>query len=151
LLLQAWEPASPTPPQPHVTVDSFSDHRQALSWFTTEHQVLLALVRQAADTGFPGYSQQLALTFAEYLYRQGHWHDWAQTLQTALDSATANAEHIAQAKLHRGLVRAYARQGHVNAAAVHGRFAMELSRQLGDKGGLASTHRVLGVLCEVEG
>jgi DNA-binding SARP family transcriptional activator/tetratricopeptide (TPR) repeat protein len=151
LLLQAWEPIEPERPRPLVVIESFDDHRAALAWFTTEHLVLLALVRTAAAIGFSQYSQQLAWSIMEYLYRQGHWQDWAPALQTALDTANLDTDYEAQARLHRGLVWAYSRLGRVDAAAAHGRLAHDLARDVGDKVGLANTHRVLAVLAEVRG
>jgi tetratricopeptide (TPR) repeat protein len=150
LLLQAWEPVAPPARRPLVAVDDLADHRQALAWFTAEHHVLLSVVGHAAEAGPRGYSQRLAWTLSEYLYRRGHWHDWAHTLRTALDTVSAPAERNSLARLHRGLVRAYARMGRLDVAATHGRLAMDLAEQLGDKTGLAMSHRVLAILCEVE-
>lgn len=151
LLLKAWDPATPPPPRRLVTAEDFVDHRHALSWFTTEHHVLLAMVRHAAETGLSAYSQQLAWALSEYLYRRGHWHDWADSLRTALDTVTMHTEGLAQARLHRGLIRVYARMGQLDAAVTHGELALDLAQQLDDKPGLALTHRVLGVLSEVQG
>lgn len=151
LLLQSWDQVPLEPPRPLVTVEDFPDHRQALSWFTAEHQVLLAMVQHAAETRFSAYSQQLACTLSEYLYRRGHWHDWAHTLRTALDTVTILTEGPTQARLHRGLIRAYARMGQLDAAVIHGDLALELAQRLDDTLGLAKAHGVLGILSEVQG
>jgi len=150
-VLYASEPVTPPPPRPLVTVEDFGDHRDVLRWFTAEHQVLLAMVQHAAEIGAHESSQQLVWAFSDYLLRRGHWHDCAQTLETALDAVVTRAERPVRARLHRELVRVYARMGRTDAAATHGRLALELAHDLGDRHGLAMTHRVLGLLCEVQG
>jgi hypothetical protein len=136
---------------PDVTIEDLVDHPQTLAWFAAEHHVMVALVQLAADTGFPVYASQIALTVSEYLYRQGHWHDWLSVLQTGLDAVTRAGSIAEQARAYRALTRTYARLGRVDAAAAHGRLALELSEQTGDPNGLAIAHRVLGVLMEVRG
>src|SRR4030095_12406408 len=51
LLNPARDPITLTPPQPGVTPEHPTDHRQALDWFTAEHSVLLATINHAATTG----------------------------------------------------------------------------------------------------
>jgi len=151
VLLQAWESVPPPPHQSMVVPEDLKDHRQALSWFAAEHHVLLSMVRHAAEIGHGGYSQQLAWTLTEYLYRQGHWHDLAHTLQVALDTIATPAEPHAQARLHRGLVAAYARMGRPDLAETHGLLIMDLAERLGDKAGLAMGHRTMAGLREAQG
>ena len=87
------QPRDPIPiPSPHPDPASTPEHlpptsRQALDWFTAEHQVLLAAVDLAADTGFDTHTWQLAWALGTFLHRRGHWHDLATAWQTALAAA----------------------------------------------------------------
>src|SRR6266508_2397585 len=68
-------------PQPGTTPEHLPDHEHALTWFRTEHRVLLATVDLATGTGLDRHTWQLAWTLTTFLNRQGHWHDWAATWQ----------------------------------------------------------------------
>jgi DNA-binding SARP family transcriptional activator/Tfp pilus assembly protein PilF len=149
-LLPPWQPLTPAPPKPGVTVETFSGPRQALAWCASEHHVLLAAIKQAADIGFPTYTWQLAWMLSEYFYR-GHWHDWALVMRIATDTAVAHGVLPEQAYAHRELARACARLGRLDAADAHIKQALDLSHRLGDRVGLGMAHRVYGVLLEVRG
>jgi DNA-binding SARP family transcriptional activator/tetratricopeptide (TPR) repeat protein len=151
LRLRPFEPVVLGQARPGVTIEDLVDQHQTLAWFAAEHHVILGLVQQAADTGFPAYASQIASTVSDYLYRQGYWRDWLSVLQTGLDAMTRTGSLAEQARTYRALTRAYARLGRMDAASAHGRLALELSEQLGDPYGLAFAHRVLGVVMEVRG
>jgi DNA-binding SARP family transcriptional activator len=100
--LRPFQPIAVGAARPGVTVEDLVDDRQTLAWFAAEHQVILTLVRHAADNGFPVHAAQLALTVGEYLYRQGHWHEWLAALRIGLEAVTraaALAEQGASAPL----------------------------------------------------
>jgi tetratricopeptide (TPR) repeat protein len=149
--LTSWDSIAPSPPQPSAIVEDLHDYRKALAWFSAEHQVLLAVIKQAADVGFIPYVGQLALTLTEYLYRQGHWHEWTGVLQHSLDIAVEYGDCREQARCHRELARVYARLGCLEAATTHVKLALELCNRLHDRLGSAFTHRIYGVLLEVQG
>jgi DNA-binding SARP family transcriptional activator/tetratricopeptide (TPR) repeat protein len=151
LRLRPFEPVVLGDAKPGITIENLVDQHQTLAWFAAEHHVILGLVQQAADTGFPAYASQIASTVSDYLYRQGYWHDWLSLLQTGLDAVTRTGSIVEQARTYRALTRAYARLDRIGAATAHGRLALELSEQLGDPYGLAFAHRVLGVVMEVRG
>jgi hypothetical protein len=72
-------------PEPGVTPESINGHTQALAWFTTEHQVLLAAIRYASSQGFDTHTWQLAWAMTTFLHRRGHWQDASVTQFAALE------------------------------------------------------------------
>jgi tetratricopeptide (TPR) repeat protein len=128
------------PPADGVTPPDLADHAQALAWYAAELPVLRAAVDQAGDTGFDTHAWHLAGALADYLDRQGHWHDWAAVQNAALDAARRLADRPGQAFTHRNLARAYARVGRYGDAHVHLGHALDLQSELGDLPGQARTH-----------
>jgi DNA-binding SARP family transcriptional activator/Tfp pilus assembly protein PilF len=119
-------------PEPGTTAEHLTDYRQALAWFMTEHRVLLAATRQAADAGSGNHAWRLAWTLAGFLDLRGHWHDQI-AVQTAGWHAAIRVNHRrAQISAHNGLGRAYARLGRFGDAHAQLRHAVALSDELGD-------------------
>ena len=142
----------PLAPAASGTLPEFlADHRQAMAWFTANHRVLLAAVRQAAGSGLDTHTWQLARALVEFLDRQGHWHDQADATRVALDAARRLGDPAGQAHAHRGLGRAYGRLGRHDDAHDHLGLALELFRDLGDRAGQARTHSNLAAVFEQEG
>jgi hypothetical protein len=73
----------------HAGPEHLGDHEQAMTWLKSEHRVLLAALRQAADCGFDTHGWQLAWAPQSYLLRQGHRHDRIVVWQTALHARIA--------------------------------------------------------------
>jgi tetratricopeptide (TPR) repeat protein len=151
LLDPARDPITLTPPQPGVTPEHPADYQQALAWFTAEHAVLLAAVDHAAATGFDAHTWQLAWTLVTFLYRRGHWHDWAAAGRVAVAAAGRLADPTAQAHAHRNLANAYTRLGRFDDAHAQLRHALDLYHQAGDQVGQAHTHFNLSRLWERQG
>ena len=112
-------PDRPGPARPGAVPEQPADHRQALAWFEAEHQVLLAAVALAAESGFDAHAWQLAWAMAPFLQTRGHWHDWAATQRTALAAATRLGDPPAQAVSSRLLAAACAELGDYDQAARH--------------------------------
>jgi DNA-binding SARP family transcriptional activator/tetratricopeptide (TPR) repeat protein len=144
-------PAPPLPPHPGVLPESLADHVQALSWFTTEHTVLLAALDHAARTGWDTHTWQLAWTMADFLDLQGHWHDYAATQHAALAAAQRLADPSLQACAHRILGRAYTQLSRFDDAHDHLRNALDLHQQCGDQAQQAQTHHNLTLTFERQG
>ena len=53
--------------RPGTEPESIADGGQALAWFEAEHQVLLAVITQAAAAGFDAHAWQLPWALADYL------------------------------------------------------------------------------------
>jgi tetratricopeptide (TPR) repeat protein len=148
LLYPARDAIALTGPQAGVQPDQFADRDQALAWFTAEHAVLVAAVRQAADTGFDARAWQLAWSVAIFLDRHGYWHDLATVERTAVAAARRLADPQAQAHAHRLLARADIRLRRFEAADTQLQHALELFGRAGDALGQAHTHNVLAVAFE---
>jgi hypothetical protein len=63
------------PPAEGSRPEGFTGSPAAMTWFGTEHPVLLAVARLAAGTGQDARAWQLAWVVDTFLYRRGHWHD----------------------------------------------------------------------------
>ncbi|MFC5831456.1 AfsR/SARP family transcriptional regulator [Nonomuraea insulae] len=127
-----------------------TDPHQAMAWFTAEHAVLIAAVRQAADLGFSTLTWQLAWTLVTYLDHQGRWQDLLATQQTALSAAQRFGDRLGQAHAHSGLVRAYTRFGRNDDVRFHVEQTLKLFSMLGDRVGLANAHRGVASLLETQ-
>jgi tetratricopeptide (TPR) repeat protein len=136
---------------PEVTVEPLADSGEALAWFTAEHPVLLAVIREAGRAGYDNHTWQLAWTLKSYLQRQGHWHDWVATQQAALDATQRLDNPAGQAIAHRLLGGAHARLGHDDDAQAHLRQAIDLYAHLDDKDGQARTRLSLALALESRG
>ena len=99
LLRPEQEPLALAPPGPGTRPERPADYRQALAWFTAEHQVLLATVTLAAEARTDGRAWQLPCALAEYFCLRGHPHEQVTVMATAVAAATrldrsARAGHV---------------------------------------------------------
>jgi DNA-binding SARP family transcriptional activator/tetratricopeptide (TPR) repeat protein len=151
LLSPHQDPIPLAPAMMGIVPERLTDHRQAMAWFTANRPVLLAAVRQAADAGLDTHAWQLACALMEFLDRQGHWQDQAETFRLALDAASRLADPAGQAHAHRGLGHAYRRLGRHHEAHEHLRQALDLYRDTGDPASQARTNVNLAGLLEQQG
>jgi tetratricopeptide (TPR) repeat protein len=142
------EPMTPHPAVPGAIAHQISGHQEALDWFTAERAVLLAAVDRAAADGFDTHAWQLPLTLATFLYRQGHWLDYAGTQRTAVTAAVQLGDVAAQAVSHRQLGRACTLLREFDEARANHQRALAHWRALGDDAGQARTHLALAWVCE---
>jgi DNA-binding SARP family transcriptional activator len=126
---------------PGVTLESPADHGQALTWFQSEHAVLLAALRQA--TGFDTHIWHLAWALVSFFEYQGHWRDWRDSQIAALEAAQRLSDRWAQAVSHHLLGRAFIQLGRYDQARIHLQYALDLFGELGDQIGQAEAHRNL--------
>jgi DNA-binding SARP family transcriptional activator len=140
LLLQPDRiPVVSGPPAAGTTPEQLADHDDAMTWFITEHQVMMAAITWAADTGFDRQARQLAWTMAHYFDRLGHWHDYAASQLTALAAVERLDDLTAQAGVHRSLGWAYTQLGSFPVGEDHFDRSIDLYRRLGDTIGLGYT------------
>jgi len=140
-----------TPPAPGITPQHPADHEQALDWFTVERPVLLAVIDQAAATGFDTHAWQLPWTLETFLDRRGRWSDQVATGRVAVAAAQRLADPTAQTRAHRGLAGAYTHLGRLDDAHTQLSHALDLATQTGDQTMQAHTHYNLGYLWERRG
>ena len=138
LLLNPIRTALPLPePQAVVAPEPITDGQQALAWFEAEHEVLLAVITQAGDTGFHTHAWQLPWTLTDFLDLRGHWHEWISLQQGALASARRLGDQDAQARIHHNLGRGHSLLGSYQDAQAHVQHSLNLNQQLGDRLGEA--------------
>jgi len=87
-----------TPAAPEVVPAAFLSARQACAWYEAEHQVLVAAVTLAAETGFDAYAWQLSAALYVFLDWGGHLHEWVAAQRAALDAATRLEDKAGQAR-----------------------------------------------------
>jgi DNA-binding SARP family transcriptional activator/tetratricopeptide (TPR) repeat protein len=138
-------------PRQGVTPEDLTGHRQALAWYQAEHQVLLAAVALAADEGFDTHAWQLPWSLVTFLYRRGHWDDWAATQRTALAAARRHGDRAGEARAQLDLGYIGAVSGSYPDAHMHLREALILFRQADDRAGQARVHNALATALEREG
>ncbi|WP_460523203.1 AfsR/SARP family transcriptional regulator [Flindersiella endophytica] len=140
LLNPHYDPITMPPARPGVTPEDPPGYQQAVSWFTTERPVLLAILNLAANAGFDIHTWQLAWTMSGFLDRRGHWHDWEATQAAAVEAARRLGDRAAQARALRGLASASTRFGRYDDACDDLRRALDIHHELGDRIGQAHAH-----------
>jgi tetratricopeptide (TPR) repeat protein/transcriptional regulator with XRE-family HTH domain len=148
LLLPSRDPIILARPGSGVLPEQLTSYAQAMAWFEAEHQVLLAGVTLAADSGFDGHAWQIPWTMADFLDRRGHWQQRATVQRTAVAAAARLADPAAQVKSLRLLADACTWLRDYDRARAHLGDCLELYRQLGDHVGEARAHQSLGTLAE---
>jgi tetratricopeptide (TPR) repeat protein/transcriptional regulator with XRE-family HTH domain len=131
---------TPEPPRCGVAPEPISNHQRAMAWFGAERAVLLAAIRQAATTGAPTHTWQLAWSVFFFLHMRGRWDDALGTQQVAFAAARDTGDPAAQAMVCRDLAHAYTRLDRYDEAGAHLRQALRLHAGLGDRDGVAWTH-----------
>jgi DNA-binding SARP family transcriptional activator/DNA-binding XRE family transcriptional regulator len=148
---QAKEPVALAPPGPGAVPEQPADDRQALVWFEAEHQVLLAALTLAAESGFDTHAWQLPWAMESFLQPRGHWLEWAATQRTALAAATRLGDTAAQALSGRLLAKACTDLRDNDQALGHFASGLTLYHRLGNRLGEARSHQGLGVLAQRQG
>ncbi len=134
---------------PGVTPESPADQKQALTWFESEHAVLLTALRQA--TGFDTNIWQLAWVLVSYFEYQGHWRDWRDSQSTALDASRRLSDKLAEAHSHLLLGSVSIQLSSYDHAQTHLQDALDLFTELGDNTGRADTRINLAWMLERQG
>ncbi|MFD3468099.1 tetratricopeptide repeat protein [Streptomyces sp. NPDC058682] len=124
------------PPRSTPDVD---ERPAALAWFADELPHLTALLRVAATTTEPSRCWLLADAMRGFFFHVKAWDSWLDTLQVALDVATAAGEPRVQGVLHNSMGIALIEQDRSPDAARHYRAAEELFEAAGDPHGVATS------------
>ncbi|MES5820388.1 BTAD domain-containing putative transcriptional regulator [Streptomyces sp. RG80] len=126
--------------------EEFGDHDAALSWFRTEHAVLVAVQELARGSELDTHTWQLAWALRPYLDRGGHWRSAVTVYRRALESARRESSTHGQAVSHGCLAYAYMRLSRYEDVDTHMRQALDLYKALDDPLGQAHAHRTLAWL-----
>ncbi|HTV99585.1 MAG TPA: tetratricopeptide repeat protein [Streptosporangiaceae bacterium] len=151
LLAPAMEPVILPPPRPGAGAGQPADHAQAMAWYEAEHQVLLAVIALAADSGFDSHAWQLPWAITPFLQARGHWQEWAATQRIALAAATRLGDTAAQALSGRQLAKACTDLGDHDQARGHHASSLGLYQRLGNRLGEAKIQHGLGLAAERQG
>jgi tetratricopeptide (TPR) repeat protein len=151
LLNPSHEPVVLASPSPGATPEQAAGHPQALAWFTDEHQVLLAAITLAAQSGFDVHAWQLSWALAPFLQTCGHWQEWTATQRAALGAATRLGEEGAQAVCSRLLAVAHSELGDYAESDRLFTMSLTLYQRLGNRLGEAKVQFNLAVLAEGQG
>jgi tetratricopeptide (TPR) repeat protein len=131
------EPVVPIPILPGVTPVELTGPNEARAWLSDERSVILAVIAQAAGTGFDCHVCQLAWSVGRFLDSQGYWDDCIHIGRAALVAARRLGDRARQAIAHRRLGPACAHLGHYAQARAHLRHAIDLYGELDDASGQA--------------
>src|SRR5262249_30261055 len=140
-----------TGPQPGVLPAEMADKDQAMAWFDAELPVLLALTGYAGANGFAVHAWQIPWTLGPYFSRRGQWQNYEATQQTALAAARQLGEPLALAHTHYLLGHAQAEMGDYETAGPNVRKALDLFRELGDRGNEANVLNGLANMLQKQG
>jgi DNA-binding SARP family transcriptional activator/Tfp pilus assembly protein PilF len=151
LLQPSREPIVLAPPRPGTCPERPAGHRQALGWFDAEHQVLLAAVTFAAETGADRHAWQLPCAMTVCLHRRGHPQEQVTVMGRAVAAATRLDDALGQAMSVRYLGIAYTGTGDYDQARVHLERCLPLYQRLGDRMGEGWAQHNLALLAEAQG
>jgi len=103
-------------PRPGVVLGVPATAEEAMRWFTTEHDALLASVSLAARSGLAGHAWRLAWALSTFLLRRGCWEDQARACRAALRAARLAGDVAGEAHALLLLALGDARSGRRDAA-----------------------------------
>ncbi|VVJ17992.1 Transcriptional regulator [Amycolatopsis camponoti] len=142
-------PPALTPLPEGAEAERIVDRRRALTWFETEHRVLLRAV--AVDAEFDARVWELAWALRRFLTMRGHWHDESDVLSAALSAARRLGDERKQAFAHLHLGGTHVWFGrHVEAGADF-RAALKLYTAIDDVVGQAYVHRQFAWMLDRQG
>ncbi|HUC57059.1 MAG TPA: tetratricopeptide repeat protein [Streptosporangiaceae bacterium] len=149
------DPAEDSPPataaRPGAVPEVVTTYEHAMSWFSEEHQVLVAVTRQAAGAGYDEYASQLPHAMAPFFDLSGRWHELNAVEHLALECAQRQDDMVGQARAHRLLSRVNQRVGDTDLAVAHLNRALGLLARTGDLAEEARVHLHFSVLYDIDG
>jgi tetratricopeptide (TPR) repeat protein/transcriptional regulator with XRE-family HTH domain len=134
-----------------IAPEPLAGAQQALAWFATEHEVLLAAVACAAGSGFDAIAWQLSWALVPFLESRGRYQERAAILDTALAAATRLGDTAGQAVCCRLVANALNQLGHHDRALAYCAESLRLYRRTGNRLGEALVHETLGELAMRQG
>ena len=129
----------------------FADAAEAMRWYDTEHEALLAVQRVAADRGWHEVAWMLARTMNNYHLRRGRSEDDVAAWFVGLASAERIGDAGKQATAHLCLGVNHIEMSSSDRGHDHLRRCVEILRQGDDHGALATAHRANAWAAEFEG
>ncbi|GAA4954819.1 AfsR/SARP family transcriptional regulator [Actinoplanes utahensis] len=145
-LIPHGDPMNPDRHLAGVRPERIDDRATAVAWFSAEQAVLLEIFHTAAAAGLDRRVADLAWALARFLDLRRRYHDMATTQRQALAAATRLGDHAAQARAHRLIGLAAAREARPAEALEHLTAALDLNRRIGDHIALGHTGMTLAQL-----
>lgn len=139
---------TPDPPLPGVTPEAPATDTAALAWFVAEHQVLMAVVRLAADAGLHRQTWQLGFALKSFLSTTGNVVESTAVQETAVDAVRHLDDPESQAAAYLMLGRAYLGLDRRDEAHHLFQEAFDLYVALGDRRGQARVHDALAQVAD---
>ena len=139
------------PPLPGTCPERPADRRQAVAWFEAEHDVLLAAVAFAAETGADRHAWQIACAMNVYLYRRGYLQALVSVMVSAVAAAGRLGDAPGQAMSLQALGSAFIGTGDYDQAHAHLQRCLQLYQRLDDRAGEGRTQKSLSVLAGAQG
>jgi len=136
------------PPPEGVVAGKPTTAEEAMTWFSGEHNALVAAVKLSSRGGPSTRAWQLAWTLSTYLLRRGLWSDQAQICQRALSAARRAGDQIGEAQCLQRLAVGYAKSGRITLSKPLLAEAVRLFEVIGDLPSQASSHRVLAWIAD---
>ena len=151
LLLQPHrEPLTMPAPASGVQPEALHDAADAVAWFSTEQDVLVAAVERAG-AGFEAHAWRLAWALVDFFDMRGIGPVWLATQEIALDAARRLGDRRMEAMSRRFLGRADIRLGRHEEAERHFTAALDLFGEVGDIGAQATTYHSIALLVGARG
>jgi DNA-binding SARP family transcriptional activator/tetratricopeptide (TPR) repeat protein len=135
-------------PAAGVLPAEMTDKDQALAWFDAEAPVLLALSEYAGANGLDTHAWQIPWTLGPFFHRRGRWRSYAASQRTALAAAQRLDDTLALAHAHHLTGHAQLQVNDYDSAEPNFRRALDLFRELGDRGNEAVVLNGLGGMLE---
>jgi tetratricopeptide (TPR) repeat protein len=139
------------PPATGTQLAEMSGLEQAIAWFTSEHDTLLAAIPRAARHRFDRHAWQLAWMLSDYLDRQGCWQQGLAVHEIALHAARRLGDAAAEAAVLRVMGRVSSSLDRLDDAEAHYRRALDLYRGMGDQVGQGQVHLGISWVLEHQG
>jgi DNA-binding SARP family transcriptional activator/tetratricopeptide (TPR) repeat protein len=117
---------------------------QALAWFTAEYPNILSAVRYSLERRWFEHAARLPHALAQFLDRQGHWHQAVEAHECALHAWYSIGDATGQARALTDLAESHWRLGALDAALVCAQTALGIFRESADAAGQADALMELG-------
>jgi tetratricopeptide (TPR) repeat protein len=123
----------------------------ALDWLDSELPNFVAVIKFAADRGYPTAAWQLVDALWPLFLRRGHYHERLELDRIGLAAARASGHVVAQAKMLNRLGLILVKFGQADNATECFRRALVIWREVGDDHRIASSLRRLGLAEQARG
>lgn len=123
---------------------SFDDRNTAVAWCERERANLVAAVCQAMNVAEYSIAWQLAVTLWDFFQLRKYWRDWLVTTEVGLAAARRLGDRMAEAWVLGSRGIGFLDLGRIDESIECHREALEISRDMGNRWGVAVSFITLG-------